>query len=131
MKIQITESQLKKLQKVINEGNTAIDDLNNLINPKLFTFEKDFTVVTFNNIILEGDIDDGLSVIVNIDKVFDTYRGEQDVTNFAMAWAIWDYDTGEDQSLGMYISIHIANVMNKDYTKYLGVEISEWDVILN
>lgn len=130
MKITITESQLKRLKKVINEANTVIDDLNNRIDPTQFTFEKEFTTVTFNKVMLEGDIEDGLSVLVSIDKVLYEYYGEKDVTEFANTWAIKDIYTGNDLPLGVGISLHIADVMNKKYTKYLGVNITEWDIII-
>ena len=130
MKITITESQLKRLKKVINEANTVIDDLNNRIDPSQFIFEKEFTTVTFNKVMLEGDIEDGLSVLVSIDKVLYEYYGEKDVTSFANTWAIKDIYTGDDLPLGTDISIHVANMMNKKYTKYLGVNITEWDIII-
>lgn len=130
MKITITESQLKRLKKVINEANTVIDDLNNRIDPAQFIFEKEFTTVTFNKVMLEGDIEDGLSVLVSIDKVLYEYYGEKDVTEFANIWAIKDIYTGDDLPLGTDISIHVANIMNKKYTKYLGVNITEWDIII-
>jgi len=130
VKITITESQLKRLKKVINEANTVIDDLNNRIDPAQFIFEKEFTTVTFNKVMLEGDIEDGLSVLVSIDKVLYEYYGEKDVTEFANTWAIKDIYTGDDLPLGMGISLHIADVMNKKYTKYLGVNITEWDIII-
>ena len=99
MKIKITESQLNNLRKVISEGNTAIDDLNNLIDPSDFTVEEDYTVVTFRHVILEGDIEDNdVSVRVDIDKILYTYYGEQDVTSFAMNWALKDVYSGEDLS---------------------------------
>jgi len=131
VKIKITESQLEKLRKVISEANTAIDDLNNFIDPSDFTVTEDFTVVTFRNVVLEGDMEDNdISVRVMIDKVLYTYRGEQDVTSFAMTWAIKDVYSGEDLSLGHVINNRVAEVMNKKYTKYIGVEISEWDIII-
>lgn len=125
MKIKITESQLKNLRKVINERNTALDDLNNFINPKIFEYKKDFTTVTFDNIILEGDIDDGLNVNVSIDKVL---HNDDDVTSFAKAWAIKDYDTGDELTLGYYLSLHVADILNQNYTKYIGTDISEYDI---
>lgn len=130
MKITITESQLKRLKKVINESNTVIDNLNNLIDPAQFIFEKEFTTVTFNKVMLEGDIEDGLNVLVSVDKILYEYYGEQDVTSFANTWAIKDIYTGDDLPLGTDISLHVANMMNKKYTKYLGVNISEWDIII-
>jgi hypothetical protein len=131
VKIKITESQLQKLRKVISEGNTAIDDLNNIIDPSDFTVEEDYTVVTFRHVILEGDIEDSdVSVRVGIDKILYTYYGEQDVTSFAMTWAIKDIYSGEDLSLGHVINNRVAEVMNKKYTKYIGIEISEWDIII-
>ena len=131
MKIKITESQLQKLRKVISEANTAIDDLNNIIDPSDFTVNEDFATVTFKHVVLEGDMEDNdISVRVMIDKVLYTYRGEQDVTSFAMTWAIKDVYSGEDLSLGHVINNRVAEVMNKKYTKYIGVEISEWDIII-
>jgi len=131
VKIKITESQLQKLRKVISEANTAIDDLNNIIDPSDFTVNEDFATVTFKHVVLEGDMEDNdISVRVMIDKVLYTYRGEQDVTSFAMTWAIKDVYSGEDLSLGHVINNRVAEVMNKKYTKYIGVEISEWDIII-
>ena len=131
MRIQITENQLKRLKKVINEANTALDDLNNLIDPSDFTVEEEFTVVTFRHVILEGDIEDSdVSVRVGIDKILYTYYGEQDVTSFAMTWAIKDVYSGEDLSLGHVINNRVSEIMNAKYSKYIGVEISEYDVII-
>ena len=131
MKIKITESQLQKLRKVISEGNTAIDDLNNIIDPSDFTVEEDYTVVTFRHVILEGDIEDNdVSVRVDIDKILYTYYGEQDVTSFAMAWAIKDVYSGEDLLLGHVINNRVSEIMNAKYSKYIGVKISEYDVII-
>ncbi|MDA9016622.1 hypothetical protein N9H63_01425 [bacterium] len=131
MKIKITESQLQKLRKVISEANTAIDDLNNIIDPSDFTVNEDFTVVTFRNVILEGDMEDNdISVRVMIDKILYTYYGEQDVTSFAMTWAIKDVYSGEDFSLGHVINNRVADVMNAKYSKYIGVTVSEFDVII-
>ena len=131
MKIKITESQLNNLRKVISEGNTAIDDLNNLIDPSDFTVNEDFTVVTFKHIILEGDMEDNdVSVRVMIDKILYTYYGEEDVTSFAMTWAIKDVYSGEDLPLGYVINNRVSEIMNAKYSKYIGVEISEYDVII-
>lgn len=131
MRIQITENQLKRLKKVINEANTALDDLNNLIDPSDFTVNEDFTIVTFRHVILEGDIEDSdVSVRVGIDKILYTYYGEQDVTSFAMTWAIKDVYSGEDLSLGHVINNRVSEIMNAKYSKYIGVEISEYDVII-
>lgn len=131
MKIKITENQLRRLKKVINEANTALDDLNNLIDPSDFTVEDDFTVVTFRHVILEGDIEDSyVSVRVGIDKILYTYYGEQDVTSFAMAWAIKDVYSGEDLLLGHVINNRVSEIMNAKYSKYIGVKISEYDVII-
>lgn len=131
MKIKITESQLNNLKKVISEGNTAIDDLNNIIDPSDFTINEEYTVVTFKHVILEGDIEDNdISVRVLIDKVLYTYGGEQDVTGFALVWAIKDQWTGEDLPLGYTINNIVSQVMNAKYTKYIGVEVSEYDIII-
>lgn len=131
MKIKITESQLNNLRKVISEGNTAIDDLNNIIDPSDFTYEGDFTVVTFKSVMLEGDIEDNdISVRVFIDKILYTYDGEQDVTGFALTWAIKDIYSGDDLSLALAINNEVAKVMNDKYSKYIGVQVSEWDIII-
>ena len=131
MKIKITESQLNNLRKVISEGNTAIDDLNNIIDPNDFTYEGDFTVVTFKSVMLEGDIEDNdISVRVFIDKILYTYDGEQDVTGFALTWAIKDIYSGDDLSLALAINNEVAKVMNDKYSKYIGVQVSEWDIII-
>ena len=131
MKIKITESQLKNLKKVISEGNTAIDDLNNLIDPSDFTINEEYTVVTFRHVILEGDmVENDISVRVAVDRVFYTYGGEQDVTGFALTWAIKDVYSGDDLPLGYVISERIAKIMNTKYSKYIGVKVSEYDVIV-
>lgn len=131
MKIKITESQLNNLKKVISEGNTAIDDLNNIIDPSDFTINQDYAVVTFRHVILEGDIEDNdISVRVLIDKVLYTYGGEQDVTGFALNWAIKDQWSGEDLPLGYIINDRVSKVMNAKYTKFIGVEVSEYDIII-
>ena len=131
MKIKITESQLQKLRKVISEANTAIDDLNNIIDPSDFTVNEDFTVVTFRSVILEGDMEDNdISVRVMIDKILYTYDGQQDVTGFASTWALKDVYSGEDLSLGYVINNKVAEVMNAKYSKYIGVTVSEFDVII-
>ena len=131
MKIQITESQLKRLQKVINEANTAVDNLNNLINPSDFTIKDGYTVVTFRHVILEGDMEDkDFTVRVLIDRILFTRDGEQDVTNFAMDWAIIDHWTSDDLPLAYIIKDRVSKVMNVKYTKLIGVEISEYDVII-
>lgn len=131
MKIKITESQLNNLKKVISEGNTAIDDLNNLIDPSDFTVNEDFTVVTFRNVILEGDmVDNDISVRVVIDRVLYTYDGEQDVTGFASTWAIKDVYSGEDLSLGYVINNRVADIMNAKYSKFIGVKVSDFDIII-
>jgi hypothetical protein len=75
--------------------------------------------VTFRHVILEGDIEDSdVSVRVGIDKILYTYYGEQDVTSFAMTWAIKDIYSGEDLSLGHVINNRVAEVMNKNYKVY-------------
>jgi hypothetical protein len=131
VKIKITESQLQKLRKVISEANTAIDDLNNIIDPSDFTVNEDFTVVTFRNVMLEGDMEDNdISVRVMIDKILYTYDGEQDVTGFASTWALKDFYSGEDLPLGYVINNKVADVMNAKYSKYIGVTVSEFDVII-
>ena len=131
MKIQITESQLKRLQKVINEANTAVDNLNNLIDPSDFTIREGYTVVTFRHIILEGDMEDkDFNVRVLIDRILFTREGEQDVTDFAMDWAIIDNWTSDDLPLAYIIKDRVAKVMNAKYTKLIGAEISEYDVII-
>lgn len=128
MKIQITESQLNRLHKVINEANTAIDNLNNLINPREVFVTTGFVVVSFQSIIIEGSIkDDDLSVRAMIDKI--KYDGK-DVTEFALAWALRDEWTSEDLPLGTQICIDISNFVNKEALSLVGSKVSEYDVIL-
>jgi hypothetical protein len=131
VKIQITESQLKRLQKVINEANTAVDNLNNLMDPSDFTIKDGYTVVTFRHIILEGDMEDkDFNVRALINRVLFTKEGEQDVTDFAMDWAIIDNWTSDDLPLGYIIKDRVAKVMNAKYLKLIGAEITEYDVII-
>ena len=109
MKIQITENQLNRLRQSLNEVNTAMDNLNNMINVDDFTFTKELPlVITFNNVMVEGSIkDDDLHVMASIDKV---KYDNKDVTNFALNWAIRDQWTSEDLPLGMLLCINIANI---------------------
>ena len=129
MKIQITENQLNRLRQSLNEVNTAMDNLNNMINVDDFTFTKELPlVITFNNVMVEGSIkDDDLHVMASIDKI---KHDNKDVTNFALYWAIRDQWTSEDLPLGMLLCINIANIINKNYLSLIGGEITEYDVTI-
>ena len=128
MRIKITENQLKRLNKVINEANTPIDNLNNLINAKDITITTGLVVVTFDSIMVEGDIKDGnMTVKCLIDKI--KYDGK-DVTDFALAWTLRNEWTSDDLPLGTIICTDLSEIMNKEFLSLIGVEISEYDVII-
>ena len=129
MKIQITENQLNRLRQSINEVNTAMDNLNNMINVDDFTFTNEAPlVITFNNVMVEGSIKDGdLHVMASIDKI---KHDNKDVTSFALNWAIRDQWTSEDLPLGMLLSLYIVDVMNRNYLSLIGGKITEYDVTI-
>ena len=129
MKIQITENQLNRLRQSLNEVNTAMDNLNNMINVDDFTFTKEIPlVITFDKVMIEGSIkDDDLHVMASIDKV---KHDNKDVTNFALNWAIRDQWTSEDLPLGMLLCINIAEILNKNYLSLIGGEVTEYDVTI-
>ena len=133
MKVIITESQLKRLF----EANTLTDNLNNLIKPKdfIYQFGMGDTYIIPDNIIIEGDIEDGdeglnndLQVRVTIDKVI--YRGE-DITEFAINWALWSGESDRNTELGHRYVLYVTEVINKRILRLSNLEISEWDVILD
>lgn len=129
MKIQITENQLNRLRQSLNEVNTAMDNLNNMINVDDFTFTKEIPlVITFDKVMIEGSIkDDDLHVMASIDKI---KHDNKDVTNFALNWAIRDQWTSEDLPLGMLLCINIAEILNKNYLSLIGGKITEYDVTI-
>jgi len=129
VKIQITENQLNRLRQSLNEVNTAMDNLNNMINVDDFTFTSGaFLVITFNKVMIEGSVqDDDLHVMASIDKI---KYDNKDVTNFALNWAIRDQWTSEDLPLGMLLSLYIVDVMNRNYLSLIGGKITEYDVTI-
>lgn len=129
MKIQITENQLNRLRQSLNEVNTAMDNLNNMINVDDFTFTNEVPlVITFNKVMVEGSVqDDDLHVMASIDKI---KYDNKDVTNFALNWAIRDQWTSEDLPLGMLLSLYIVDVMNRNYLSLIGGKITEYDVTI-
>ena len=129
MKIQITENQLNRLRQSLNEVNTDMDNLNNMINVDDFTFTNEVPlVITFNKVMIEGSVqDDDLHVMASIDKI---KYDNKDVTNFALNWAIRDQWTSEDLPLGMLLSLYIVDVMNRNYLSLIGGKITEYDVTI-
>jgi len=129
VKIQITENQLNRLRQSLNEVNTAMDNLNNMINVDDFTFTNEAPlVITFNKVMIEGSVqDDDLHVMASIDKI---KYDNKDVTNFALNWAIRDQWTSEDLPLGMLLSLYIVDVMNRSYLSLIGGKITEYDVTI-
>lgn len=119
------------------EANTVVDNLNNLINPIdfIYSFAPNKSYIVPKTILIEGDISDGdkglsndLQVRVTIDKVM--YRGE-DVTEFAINWALWSSEGPTDTELGYRFILHITEVINRKILRLTNLEISEWDVILD
>lgn len=128
MKIQITEKQLSRLRNVISEATSSVDKLNNMIDVNDFFYDKDSVEVKFDSILIEGDItDDDLHVYASINKI--TYR-KKDVTDFALSWAIKDAWTSDDLPLGVLLSMHISELLNKRILSLVGASVSEYDVTL-
>ena len=133
MKVIITETQLLRLF----EANTLTDNLNNLINRKdfIYQFGMGDSYILPGNITIEGDIEDGdeglnndLQVRITVDKVI--YRGE-DITEFAINWALWSGDSATNTELGHGFVLYVTEVINKRILRLSNLEISEWDVILD
>ena len=133
MKVIITESQLKRLF----EANTLTDNLNNLIKPKDFIYRFGFgdTYIVPGSITIEGEIGDddrglrnNLQLRITVDKVI--YRGE-DITEFAINWALWSGDSDRETELGHAFIMYVTELINKRILSLSNLEISEWDVILD
>ena len=54
----------------------------------------------------------------------------KDVTDFALSWALRNEWTSDDLPLGTIICTDLAEIMNKEFLSLIGVEISEYDVII-
>ena len=126
MKIILTESQVHRLI----EANTALDSLNNTINPTNYTYQFGWSenYIIPGIVSLEGDISDqDITVRVTIDKVI--YEGE-DITRFAKNYALYSGDYDEDTPLAFEFKNHIVKLINSKVLRLLNQEISEFDVIL-
>lgn len=126
MKIILTESQVQRLI----EANTALDNLNNTINPADYTYEFGWgeSYIIPSMVSLEGDIsDEDVQVRVTVDKVI--YRGE-DVTEFAINYALYSGDYDGDTPLAFDFKNHIVRLINSKVLRLVNQEIMEYDVIL-
>jgi len=126
MKIILTESQVQRLI----EANTALDNLNNTINPANYTYEFGWgeSYIIPSMVSLEGSIsDEDVQVRVTVDKVI--YRGE-DVTEFAINYALYSGDYDGDTPLAFDFKNHIVRLINSKVLRLVNQEIMEYDVIL-
>lgn len=126
MKIILTESQVQRLI----EANTALDNLNNTINPTEYTYKFGWgeSYIVPGIVSLEGDIsDEDVQVRVSVEKV--TYRGE-DVTEFAINYALYSGDYDGDTPLAFDFKNHIVRLINSKVLRLVNQEIMEYDVIL-
>lgn len=126
MKIILTESQVQKLI----EANTALDSLNNTIKPTNYAYQFGWgeSYIIPSMVSLEGDIsDEDVQVRVTVDKVI--YRGE-DVTEFAINYALYSGDYDGDTPLAFDFKNHIMKLINSKVLRLVNQEISEYDVIL-
>ena len=127
MKIILTESQVQRLI----EANTALDNLNNTINPADYTYEFGWgeSYIIPGIVSLEGDISDAdISVRVTVDKVI--YRGE-DVTEFAINYALYSGEYGVDTPLAFDFKTHIVKLINSKVLKLMSQKIDDYDIILD
>lgn len=126
MKIILTESQVQRLIEV----NTAIDNLNNTIKPTDYTYQFGWgeSYIIPGIVSLEGDIsDDDVQVRVSVEKVI--YRGE-DITEFAINYALYSGDYDGDTPLAFDFKNHIVRLINSKVLRLVNQEISDYDVIL-
>ena len=126
MKIILTESQVQRLIEV----NTAIDNLNNTINPTDYTYQFGWgeSYIIPSMVSLEGDISDkDVQVRVTVDKVI--YKGE-DVTEFAVNYTLYSGDYDVDTPLAFDFKNYIVNLVNSKVLRLVNQEISDYDVIL-
>ena len=125
MKIVITENQSTRLF----ESNTALDNLNNLININDYIWEHGQVYIKPSSVFLKGNLDedDNLILAVDVDEVL--YNGK-DVTEFAVNWALWPGEM-EDTQLAMEYKLFLSNKLNEKILRLTPIQISEWDVELH
>lgn len=124
MKIIIKENQMRRLF----EANTVLDNLNNMINPKDYSYEFGYrnSVIIPHSVFMEGSIEDeDITVHVGIGEVI--YDGK-DVTDFANNYVFWSGE-GNDSELAYQYKIFILDKINK-LLRLTPIQISEWDVVL-
>ena len=108
MNILITEEQLKKFKKHLKEEKNSLDALNNFID-KNKVYETGSLKIYLKNIELTGDMDDP-SIEATIDKViFD----KQDVTDFAINYALYNQWTSDDLPLATSLKIYITQSLDR------------------
>ena len=126
MKIILTELQVQRLI----EANTVLDNINDIINPSdyIYKFGWGESYIIPGIVALEGDInDEDVQVRVTVDKVI--YRGE-DVTEFAINYALYSGDYDGDTPLAFDFKNHIVRLINSKVLRLVNQEIMEYDVIL-
>ena len=126
MNILITEEQLKKFKKHLKEEKNSLDALNNFID-KNKVYERGSLKIYLKNIELTGDMDDP-SIEATIDKViFD----KQDVTDFAINYALYDEWTSDDMPLATSLKIYIAKSLDRMVKRAFKDELNEYNVVLH
>jgi len=127
MKIILTELQVQRLI----EANTVLDNINDIINPSdyIYKFGWGESYIIPGIVALEGDInDEDVQVRVTVEKVI--YRGE-DVTEFAINYALYSGEYGVDTPLAFDFKTHIVKLINSKVLKLMSQKIDDYDIILD
>lgn len=122
MDLILNESQYKR----IFESDNVITKLNNMINSEIHEIKDNYVTVILDSIELVGDIESIDEVAVKISKV---YYHKQDVTNFAMNYVFFSEDDNES-ALSYKVKHRVETLLNKKYLKYVGIEVSEYDILI-
>jgi hypothetical protein len=122
MDLILNESQYKR----IFESDNVITKLNNMINSEIHEIKDNYVTVILDSIELVGNIESIDEVIVRISKV---YYHKQDVTNFAINYVFFsEYDN--ESALSYKVKHRVETLLNKKYLKYVGIEVSEYDILI-
>lgn len=123
MDLILNESQYKR----IFESKDVITKINNMINSEIHEIKDGYVTVILDSIELVGDIESINEVVVKISKV---YYHKQDVTDFAINYVFFSED--DNESMLVYKVKHrVESLLNKKYLKYVGIEISEYDIFIH
>lgn len=122
MDLILNKSQYKR----IFESESVITKLNNMINSETHEIKDIYVTVILDSIELVGDDVQSIDeVIVRISKV---YYHKQDVTDFAMNYVF--FSEHDESDLSHKVKHKIETLLNKKYLKYVGVEVSEYDILI-